>query len=142
MIWAMATRGVPVGAVGVQALFDGEIDASTVKHRLDVLSEVRLPVYITSFSITNVDPLKHAYELEKFLRVAFSHPAVAGITLDDLWDKSAARKGSGLYAEDKARKPASRPEPAPHHPDPHPEPDRHTSPKPNPTPTLGCKRNP
>ena len=40
MIWAMASRGVPVGAVGVQALFDGEIDASTVKHRLDVLSEV------------------------------------------------------------------------------------------------------
>ena len=67
---------------------------------------MRLPVYITSFSITNVDPLKHAYELEKFLRVAFSHPAVAGITLDDLWDKSAARKGSGLYAEDKAPKPA------------------------------------
>jgi len=27
--------------VRVQALFDGEIDASTVKHRLDVLSEVR-----------------------------------------------------------------------------------------------------
>ena len=25
MIWAMASRGVPVGAVGVQALFDGEI---------------------------------------------------------------------------------------------------------------------
>ena len=68
----------------LQALFNGEIDASTVKHRLDVLSEVRppvciailaaynfqwryppllqvrLPVYITSFSIMNVDPLKQA----------------------------------------------------------------------------------
>jgi hypothetical protein len=103
---------------------------------------VRLPIYITSFSIMNVDPLKHAYELEpnalkpnpdpnpdpnpnpipkpsstltpnpnlrhayeleKFLRVAFSHPAVAGITLGDFWDKSAERKGSGLYAEDKVR---------------------------------------
>ena len=25
MVWAMASRGVPVGAVGVQARFDGEI---------------------------------------------------------------------------------------------------------------------
>ena len=106
MIWAMVSSGVPVGSVGVQASFDGEIDASTVKHRLDVLSEVQLPVYITSFSIMNVDPLKHAYELEKFLRIAFSHPAVAGITLGDFWDKSAERRGSGLYAEDKAPKPA------------------------------------
>ena len=31
---------------------------------------------------------------------------MAGITLGDFWDKSAERKGSGLYAEDKAPKPA------------------------------------
>ena len=66
---------------------------------------------------------RHAYELEKFLRVAFSHPAVAGITLGDFWDKSAERKGSGLYAEDKAPKHASNPEPNPNHPDPDPDPD-------------------
>ena len=30
-----------------------QVDASTVKHRLDVLYEVQLPVYITDFSIAN-----------------------------------------------------------------------------------------
>merc|ERR1711865_759883 len=53
MIWAMASSGVPVGSVGVQALFDGEIDASTVKHRLDVLSEEPVfelpPIMCTDF---------------------------------------------------------------------------------------------
>ena len=107
MIWAMTSSGVPVGAVGVQAAFDGEVDASTVKHRLDVLKEVQLPVFITSLSIAGLDPAKHAYELEKFLRIAFSHPAVAGITLGDLWDPAAEKAGSGIYSVDKAPKPAA-----------------------------------
>jgi hypothetical protein len=51
-----------------QAIFEGEVDASTVKHRLDVLNELRLPVFITDFSISNLDPAKHAYELEKVRR--------------------------------------------------------------------------
>ena len=46
---------------------------------------------------------------------------MAGITLGDFWDKSAERKGSGLYAEDKAPKHASNPEPNPNHPDPDPD---------------------
>ena len=41
-----------------KAIFDGEVDASTVKHRLDVLNELRLPVFITDFAITNLDPDK------------------------------------------------------------------------------------
>ena len=91
LVWEMSrNRDVPVGGIGVRANFSGEVDASTVKHRLDVLKEVQLPVYITDFSIANLDPAKHAYELEKFLRIAFSHEAVAGITLGDLWDKVVA----------------------------------------------------
>ena len=95
-----------------QAVFEGEVDASTVKHRLDVLNELRLPVYITEFAISGLDPAKHAYELEKFLRIAFSHDAVAGIMLGDLWDRSAGGHGSvqsssGLYAANKQPKPAA-----------------------------------
>ena len=41
-----------------QAIFDGEVDASTVKHRLDVLHELQLPVYVTSFQIRGLDPAK------------------------------------------------------------------------------------
>lgn len=108
MVWEMKhNRDVPVGAIGVQARFNREVDASTVKHRLDVLYEVQLPVYITEFSIANLDPAKQAYELEKFLRIAFSHPAVAGITLGDLWDKGNSAPNSGLYTANKQPKPAA-----------------------------------
>lgn len=108
LVWEMKhNRDVPVGAIGVHAHFDGEVDASTVKHRLDVLHEVQLPVYITDLTIANLDVAKHAYELEKFLRVTFSHPAVAGITLGDLWDKDNKHPGSGLYTASKQAKPAA-----------------------------------
>ena len=113
LVYRLMDQGVPIRAVCVQAIFDGEVDASTVKHRLDVLNELRLPVFITDFSISNLDPAKHAYELEKFLRLAFSHDSVAGITLGDLWDRSAnpspstGQRSSGLYAANKQAKPAA-----------------------------------
>ena len=67
----------------------------------------QLPVYITDLAITGLDGAKHAYELEKFLRIAFSHPAVAGIDLADLWDEGNALPSSGLYSVNKTPKPAA-----------------------------------
>jgi len=113
LVYRLKDQGVPIRAVCVSAVFEGPVDASTVKHRLDVLHELHLPVYITDFSIHDLDPSKHAYELEKFLRIAFSHEAVAGITLGDLWDRSATpsprtgQRMSGLYAASKQAKPAA-----------------------------------
>ena len=113
LVYRLKDQKVPIRAVCVQAIFEGAVDASTVKHRLDVLQELHLPVYITELSISNLDPAKHAYELEKFLRIAFSHEAVAGITLGDVWDRSATpssmtgERSSGLYAANKQAKPAA-----------------------------------
>ena len=116
LVWRLKDQGIPIRAVCVQAVFDGEVDASTVKHRLDVLLELHLPVYITDFAINNLDPAKHAYELEKFVRLAFSHDAIAGIILGDLWDRSAPSTmfhgvtraaTSGLYSANKQAKPAA-----------------------------------
>jgi len=112
LVYRLMDQGVPIKAVCVQAVFQGEIDASTVKHRLDVLNELQLPVYITEFAISGLDPAKHAYELEKFLRIAFSHDCVAGITLGEVWDRSASAShqqaiSSGLYAANKQAKPAA-----------------------------------
>lgn len=110
-LWDLRARGVPVQAIGVQAHFDGEVDASTVKHRLDVLRELRMPVYITELTISGLDPAQQAYELEKFLRIAFSHEAVAGITLGQLWDDprttAAGANGPGLYTAGKQPKPGA-----------------------------------
>ena len=33
MVWGLRAKGVPVRGVGVKARFNGEVDASTVKHR-------------------------------------------------------------------------------------------------------------
>lgn len=63
-------------------------------------------MYITDFAVSGLDPLKHAYELEKFLRIAFSHDAVAGISLGDLWDKG-TEGGAGIYTASKQPKPAA-----------------------------------
>ena len=41
LVYRLMDQGVPIKAVCVQAIFEGEVDASTVKHRLDVLNEVR-----------------------------------------------------------------------------------------------------
>ena len=87
-----------------------------------MLYEVQLPVYITEFSIANLDPAKHAYELEKFLRIAFSHPAVAGITLGDLWDKgtpSAATAQSQPSQAATAKAKPQQPQPKPSQPSSH-----------------------
>jgi hypothetical protein len=88
------------------------VDASTVKHRLDVLRELQKPVFITELTISGLEPAQHAYEFEKLLRLAFSHDAVAGITIGELWDgevqtaDAAAGRGPGLYLPNKAAKPA------------------------------------
>ena len=43
IVWEMAhNKKVPVHGIGVQARFQGVVDASTVKHRLDVLREVQV----------------------------------------------------------------------------------------------------
>ena len=48
-----------------------------------------MPVYITELSIRGLDPAKHAYEMEKMLRIAFSHDAIKGVYVGDLWDRNA-----------------------------------------------------
>lgn len=109
LVYRLKSMGVPISAICVQAVFEGVVDASTVKHRLDVLQELQLPVYVTDLEIRGLDSAKHAYELEKFMRIAYSHDAVAGIFLGELWDDAAGNsKSSGLYAANKQPKPAAK----------------------------------
>ena len=46
--------------------------------------------------------------LEALLRLAFAHPAVAGVDLGDLWDEGNALPRSGLYDAERQPKPAAR----------------------------------
>ncbi len=60
MLWGLSFNAVPIGAIGLQAHFEGEVDASTVKHRLDVLRELQRPIYITDFRISGLAPAQQA----------------------------------------------------------------------------------
>ena len=113
MLSRMVAADVPLHGVAVRAHFgvgppspDAEVDASSLKHRLDALATLRLPLHLTDVAVGGLDAAAHAYELEKVLRVAFSHPAVASISLGDLWDDGNHLHGSGLFAEDRQPKPA------------------------------------
>jgi hypothetical protein len=79
---------------------------------LDVLRELNRPIFLTELTISGLEPAQHAYEFEKLLRLAFSHEAVAGVTIGELWDgallsaDAAGGRGPGLYLPNKAAKPA------------------------------------
>lgn len=113
MLRRMVAADVPLHGVAVRAHFGGggqgpvaEVDASSLKHRLDVLGSLKLPLHLTDVAIGGLDAAAHAYELEKVMRVGFSHPAVASISLGDLWDEGNRLHGSGLFAADRQPKPA------------------------------------
>jgi len=93
---------VPIRAICVKADFEGAVDATIVKHRLDMLAQVHLPIYITGLTIASgtADP---SAELRKVLTILYSHKSVAGVTFGELRD----REGSshGFYTEQMQPKP-------------------------------------
>ena len=60
---------------------------SVIQHRLDQLSEVGLPLWITELDISEPDSETKADLLENVMRIYFSHPAVEGVILWGFWDQ-------------------------------------------------------
>ncbi|MEM1166187.1 MAG: endo-1,4-beta-xylanase [Planctomycetota bacterium] len=84
-------RGIPIHGIGAQCHFGTRpIVARWVRDRIDILAEAGLPVRITELDIARDDENERADDLEKFFRVAFSHPAVNGITLWGWWEDNHA----------------------------------------------------
>lgn len=80
------SRGIPVGGMGAQCHFgERPIIARWLRDRLDVLAATGLPIRLTEFDLVRPDVNDRADDLEKFYRVAFSHPSVDGITLWGWW---------------------------------------------------------
>jgi endo-1,4-beta-xylanase len=79
-------QGVQIDGMGAQCHFnDRPIVARWIRERLDVLGAVGVPLRMTEFDVLRPDVNERADDLEKFYRVAFSHPAVEGITLWGWW---------------------------------------------------------
>lgn len=107
----LLSKGAPVEGIGIQGHFGTLVDWQSVKHRLDYLGALGLPIKITEFDI-NVNAVtmteeQQAAEYAKMMRIAFSHPNVEGFLFWGFWDSRHWIPGAGLYRADKSAKPAA-----------------------------------
>lgn len=57
-----------------------------LQHRLDVVAEAGVPIWITEFDLEYPNVVKRAQLVEDALRLYYSHPAVEGIVLWGFWN--------------------------------------------------------
>jgi GH35 family endo-1,4-beta-xylanase len=91
LIRALQSYGVTIDGVGVQSHLPGRVEPFTMLSRLDSLAELGLPIWSTEFDVAAKDEWARADEIEKYLRLAYSHPGVEGVMLWDFFAGSASR---------------------------------------------------
>lgn len=85
-IRGLREAGAPVHAVGVQGHFWGDtVSPTQILSRLDQLSVLDLPVWVTEYDAVDPDASRRADKLENLYRSAFSHPSVEGILMWGFW---------------------------------------------------------
>lgn len=84
-IRALIASNAPVGGIGVQGHFGAVVDPLLTETRLDSLTELGLPIWITEYDSVNANELIRADNLEKLYRIAFSKPAVDGVLMWGFW---------------------------------------------------------
>ncbi len=117
LVRGMLKRNVPITGIGAQCHFENNpIEPELIRKRLDSLAQLGLKIKVTEFDLGTPEEgvllteQQMASEYSKFLRTAFSHPAVSGITMWGFWDRLIWNKpqvgaiGSGLYNIDKSPK--------------------------------------
>lgn len=114
LVKQMLDRKIPVQGIGVQCHYQGRpISPNLFKERIDMLASLGLPIKITEFDIGTYDQglhiseQKQAEEFAKFIRSAYSHPAISGILLWGFWDNRHWLKNGGIIASDGRAKPAA-----------------------------------
>ncbi len=68
---------------------------------MDILGQAGIPIWITEMDILEHNETNRAKSLEYIMRVAYGHPAVAGIILWAFWSKSAWRGADTALIDDK-----------------------------------------
>lgn len=84
---ALLNSGIPADGIGIRARFDGPVNAHQVERALDALATLNLPLRLTGYACDDPDGKVRARALEALFRVAFSHPAVEGISVRDFWSR-------------------------------------------------------
>lgn len=94
-------NGAPLGGIGLQGHFGAVLTPpATVVSILDELAAFDLPIHISEFDITMDDPEMMARYTRDFMTAAFSHPAVAGLSLWGFWAGYHWRPRAALYDRD------------------------------------------
>jgi GH35 family endo-1,4-beta-xylanase len=84
-IQSLLASNAPVQAIGAQGHFGATIDPVSTESRLDSLSQLGLPIWITEYDSLNSDENVRANNLETLYRMAFSKTNVEGILMWGFW---------------------------------------------------------
>ena len=106
-IQGLIDAGAPVGGIGCQGHFGGQIDMAKVKDALDRLSKFGLPIRITEFDIDTDDEAQKARLLREFYTTCFAHPAVDGIVMWGFYEGAHWRPKAALWKRDFSPTPAA-----------------------------------
>ncbi len=103
-------RGVPIGGIGVQGHFGGDLPKpEVVRKSLDELAEFGLPIRITEYDCWGgANHEERADALEVVYRVAFAHPAVTGILGWGFWEGRHWQPPAALYSRNWSIRPQGR----------------------------------
>ena len=105
------SKNVPIDGIGVQSHFYSDIDADVALKRIDRLAEFDLPIKVTEFDInvgaSGMSEKNQAINTAKFMRAAFSHPAVTEFLFWGFWDSRHWVEGGGIFNADKTPKMAA-----------------------------------
>jgi endo-1,4-beta-xylanase len=111
LIRKLRQNGAPIDGIGVQGHFADTLDPIKMKHILDTLSILRLPLEITEFDMLAVKSVLSEEQQAAYytlaMRTAFAHPAVEGFIFWGFWDSRHWRNAAGLFDANKAPKAAA-----------------------------------
>lgn len=108
MLLGLIARGVPVGGLGLQGHFGGELTPpARLVEILDLFASLGLRLRVTEFDIDVTDRELQAQYLRDFFTVLYSHPAVVGIQMWGFWEGAHWRPDAALYDMDWTPRPAA-----------------------------------
>lgn len=96
----------PWNGLGIQGHFDQNLtDPEKVLAILDDLWGYRKPIQITEFDVNVIDENVQADYTRDFMTVAFSHPAVEGISIWGFWEGRIFNRNNAMVRQDWTTKP-------------------------------------
>ena len=112
LVQDLIDRGAPIDGVSPQShLFSGQRDLpsiESIKQAFDMLAETSLEIYPDQFEVVVTDEQLQADFTRDFYILAFSHPAVVGLTHWGFWEGEIWMPDASWFRRDWSLKPAGK----------------------------------